>query len=644
VSATFEWTETDFLSVDEMLQIFENDFGASARARLPSTVALFAAVRKLYPSAGCNVVASELGDTVSVVVVGSKKRSAREMPEEEFTKLKGKSFDFLFFFSGRIKRQNKRGYQFFFPIFFFPSLDAVLELLPKEPVAPEPTVPEASTQMDIDQVDQACQFSFFFWRAGKKKKSNKIGVGSDVSHELIEGMARASKGDSAHVLEVRVLFFFSSLRFTKNSDIFFFFFFFKNERMESKLMALLKRSLQPSLENMRLDWNLPSSSSSSAASSSSSSLKSFSAVLSFFNKDKAKNVTAASAFDPEKFWSAPGVVPPALTGVAFLAYAVVPAGQALPSEVVLSATTPAGETVKLVTPVPPESESTEGARVHLLAARTLIRDLERGDGEEKKGEVVAVGTRYGVASRFTSFVAVDTSSNSESVTRTVPKPVVVPQGGSFGDLRKKSRRAQGGGAPMMLMASSSTRSAAPAPKKMMKELAQLRSSSTSASVPPPPPPGAPCMSAPGGGMPPPPRAAMAVAYDSVGADEDDYQEEGSLAPRSRKESSISSEALPSSPDVLPTIVSAQKFNGSFPSTPALLATISATSLPKPAEEGDVSDDAWTTALVLAFLETKRFSQRSEWELMAEKSRKWLDKEVGKERAARLLDAARKAMA
>jgi hypothetical protein len=45
--------------------------------------------------------------------------------------------------------------------------------------------------------------------------------------------------------------------------------------------------------------------------------------------------------------------------------------------------------------------------IHVLAARTRIRDLEEGEEEDIREEVVRLGKAYGLASRYTSFVPVE---------------------------------------------------------------------------------------------------------------------------------------------------------------------------------------------------------------------------------------------
>ncbi len=54
-------------------------------------------------------------------------------------------------------------------------------------------------------------------------------------------------------------------------------------------------------------------------------------------------------------------------------------------------------------------------------------------------------------------------------------------------------------------------------------------------------------------------------------------------------------------------------------------------------------DVWTTALVLAFLETKTSNRADEWDLMAQKAREWMGMQAPGEVAA-IVAAAKAAIA
>ncbi len=63
-------------------------------------------------------------------------------------------------------------------------------------------------------------------------------------------------------------------------------------------------------------------------------------------------------------------------------------------------------------------QTIEGRCIHTLAARSLIRELESGDrgeqlGKEKsKEEIILLGTSFGIASKYTSFVCVEDREGS----------------------------------------------------------------------------------------------------------------------------------------------------------------------------------------------------------------------------------------
>lgn len=87
----------------------------------------------------------------------------------------------------------------------------------------------------------------------------------------------------------------------------------------------------------------------------------------------------------------------------------------IPTSITFNATTPAGDTLTLSIPV---ARAHEGATIHALAARAQLRDLEEGrswvhaavterveEYVEREGE--RVGVEWGIAGRWTSFVAME---------------------------------------------------------------------------------------------------------------------------------------------------------------------------------------------------------------------------------------------
>jgi hypothetical protein len=100
----------------------------------------------------------------------------------------------------------------------------------------------------------------------------------------------------------------------------------------------------------------------------------------------------------------------------------------LPTSVFLRGTTPSGHPLELEIPVTKIPENESDATIHQLAARKLLQDLEEGTSflhggegegyggrreEYVKREGVRLGVGYGLASRWTSFVAVQKKSSTK---------------------------------------------------------------------------------------------------------------------------------------------------------------------------------------------------------------------------------------
>ncbi|KAF9070048.1 von Willebrand factor type A domain-containing protein, partial [Rhodocollybia butyracea] len=213
--------------------------------------------------------------------------------------------------------------------------------------------------------------------------------------------------------------------------------------------------------------------------------------------------------------SPPTEIPSILPGTRTQIYAIVrtsKSGEPLNKVIkIKGVVTTTGDPVELIVPVTralsssslPASLPNASSFIHVLAAKALIRDREQGKhsfpasvsalftpGPNEQGDhtqksdlkaaylekdVIRLGTRYNLASRYTSFVAVDHSSKVQWASPPAPEPQAVVHG---------SRRAQ----PRMLMKRAShavqitSRSAGPP--------GQLSSLPPAAATPPPPPPGA----------------------------------------------------------------------------------------------------------------------------------------------------------
>jgi hypothetical protein len=177
-----------------------------------------------------------------------------------------------------------------------------------------------------------------------------FGIGAGASHHLVRGLARAGGGSAE--------------------------FIFPGERIEPKVVRQFGRLLSPALTNVRIDWG-------------------------------GLDVTQA-----------PSAVPPVFAGGRLLLYGFL-RGDAIAASVRLTADGPDGPLALAARIDPVRVEP--GMAVATLAARARIRELEesphwpasRGSRQrERKAdavvrEIIELGTRYGLVSRETSYVAIE---------------------------------------------------------------------------------------------------------------------------------------------------------------------------------------------------------------------------------------------
>lgn len=360
-----------------------------------------------------------------------------------------------------------------------------------------------------------------------------FGIGYGASHHLVRGLARAGGGTAE--------------------------FIYPGERVEQKVMRQLSRLLSPALTDVGLDWG------------------------------------------GLKVRQAPSRVPPVFARTPLKVYGLLDEVRA--AEVTLSAETPSGPVSARLTVDP--SAVREGSTIGTLAARALIRELEEGPewiparGSRQSArkqtqashEIIRLATAYKLASRETSFVAVEHRESpveGDVVLRRVPVALTTGWGG----------------VDRILPAASSVVAC-----RIMRHL-----------------------------------AADAFGYrdgdDALEGDSDAYgmaalsgpapemlQRACSHEPASRWPGSFRSHRL------LDVLVSLQQADGSWDLTSELAAVLG-----RPLEELEahlastgLSDEnleetrrVWATALAVAWLETVWVANPDEWRLLARKGHEWLD--------------------
>jgi hypothetical protein len=232
-----------------------------------------------------------------------------------------------------------------------------------------------------------------------------------------------------------------------------------------------------------------------------------------------------------------------------------------------------------------------------LWARAALRDLEegrsalhdrrgslqeRGREDRVKGEIVRIATAYGLASRETSFVAVEeraAPSAGQAVLRRVPIVLTTGWGGL-----DRARAGHAAAAPPGLAA----------PSMPMGAPAKLRAAALHSL----------------------PSRAMDLCQ-AFEADESAEPEPGHAASRP-----------------LDRLVDLQRADGSWELTDELAAAVgtSRLAIEKAAEAaGCTAADArrcWATAVALAWLEQRAAEWEGEWALLAAKAREWLRRQAG----------------
>ncbi|KXS12336.1 hypothetical protein M427DRAFT_114191 [Gonapodya prolifera JEL478] len=227
-----------------------------------------------------------------------------------------------------------------------------------------------------------------------------LGVGASVSHLLVNGLARAGMGTAEFVGS--------------------------GERMEGKVMKLMKAGVKGFLRSFKVKWlgdggenglgtQIPQCELPRSPKRTKNSL---------FDEDITEEESAQiSPVKRPLVQPAPFNAPPLYAGTRYIAFAILDRSLHDPTSVVITAEGPDG-LLELEVPI---GDNTFGGSdnlvVHRMAAKKLVQDLEEGtsylhnaDGVKDIGsdeleklvreETVAVSATYGVASKYISYVAV----------------------------------------------------------------------------------------------------------------------------------------------------------------------------------------------------------------------------------------------
>ncbi|CAG8812514.1 46267_t:CDS:10, partial [Gigaspora margarita] len=185
----------------------------------------------------------------------------------------------------------------------------------------------------------------------EKKKDDvrffSIGIGNSVSHNLVESVSRAGKGYAQFVTN--------------------------NERMDKKILGMLKNAINPPIKDYNITWtNLTVEDVSPMETESVDVDK---PTISLFSDNTTHPQVIQNFFTNIKIQQAPFLIPQIYSGVRFIVYCILEKGIEACKEIILSANSHDGP-MKLLVPLDPVT--LQGSKIHTLAARKLIQDLDDG--------------------------------------------------------------------------------------------------------------------------------------------------------------------------------------------------------------------------------------------------------------------------
>ncbi|CAG8487459.1 13095_t:CDS:2, partial [Racocetra fulgida] len=205
------------------------------------------------------------------------------------------------------------------PFRFFVVVDGILKLvgMPKEAHYDTTDLVEC-----LDKLIKSCE---------EEKKDDlrffSIGIGDSVSHHLVESVARAGKGYS---------------QFVTNT-----------ERMDKKILGMLKNAIKPPIKDYNITWTDQIIDDSLPIVANTTDKP----TISFFSDNTTPPPAVQNIFTDIKIQQAPFLIPP------------------IYPEITLSASSHDGP-MKLSIPLDPVI--LKGSKIHTLAARKLIQDIEDG--------------------------------------------------------------------------------------------------------------------------------------------------------------------------------------------------------------------------------------------------------------------------
>lgn len=413
-----------------------------------------------------------------------------------------------------------------------------------------------------------------------------LGLGSSASHHLVEGMARAGNGTAL----------FASLE----------------ERLEKKVMQQLQDALQPALTDIKIKWegyddtgqspvhvNVPVQTEK---------------TLMGYGKPLDEPMKTVSDKPEKKLRQAPcdAMIPPVFDGKHLIVYALLARDAHVPKWAEIIASSPIGPLSLKISLN--EQNPEEGKLIHCLAAKRIIQLLQdREEYGEAKQEIIQLGCQYGLASRYTSYVAVDPKEQKElkeswmmMKSRDVPVQIAHGWGGHVRNFNALSSNSSN----LQLM----TDCAQPVANNFMFSMSKKSRMHKSMKSAPACSPTQSVFS----------RIIQASPFGTFGVETDSF------------DSSPGKDDFPANTndDNLMKLVSSQNFDGSF-RLESVLGQLLGTTVDDIRQAGKqhlYSDKVWATAIALAYMSLALIELQSSWMLVAKKAENWI-------RSQKLMDEA-----
>jgi hypothetical protein len=224
----------------------------------------------------------------------------------------------------------------------------------------------------------------------EKKKDDlrlfSLGIGDSVSHNLVESVARAGKGYAQFVTN--------------------------DERMDKKVIGMLKNALKPPIKDYNLTW----ANVEPPEEKELDVMEVDKPTISFMSDDNMEPPPPSiNIFTDIKIQQAPYFIPPIYSGIRFIVYCILEKNIEPCKVISLKATSQDGP-MKLDIPLDPVT--LQGSKIHKLAARKLIQDLDdkksfihkHPKNADKhiptsfiKEHIVSLGKTYNLASKYTRY-------------------------------------------------------------------------------------------------------------------------------------------------------------------------------------------------------------------------------------------------